>query len=278
MKILSIPGGGVFGMAPLEALARSGVAGKFDLYAGTSIGSAVAALSALDAVNDKSVQLFRSRLPKIFERRIIDRLRPWRTPTHKDGGLNDTLRMILPGSLGEVPKPFVAVAMDMNRRQPKVFSSYGEDDKSRPLWEVCRASCAAQTYFKPWKGYGDGGPMANNPSLVAVIEALRRGVAPLEDIELLHVGTGNDSGDYSPGSTQGWSYLRWALWLIPAMLHGAGDRLHDQACKRLPLKRYVRVDFTRDARWRMNDPGVADLILEQWDAEITRASEIIKEF
>jgi len=57
-----------------------------------------------------------------------------------------------------------------------------EDSRNHEIWEVCRATTAAPTYFKPMmidgNYYSDGGTEANNPT----VEAMR-------EIRLLHPGS-----------------------------------------------------------------------------------------
>ena len=62
------------------------------------------------------------------------------------------------------------------------------------LTDAILASCSAPTYFDPHcvGSYllADGGLWANNPSLVAVIDAKKRLGQKLEDIKVLSIGTG----------------------------------------------------------------------------------------
>ena len=278
MKVLSIDGGGVFGVAPAYMLRHAGDLSKFDFFAGTSIGSIVAARAAMGKVDDELLSMFMARAHRIFKRHWLDRLRPLRTPKFRDRELNAALRDLLPGRFGDLPKPMAVTAIDMNRRKLQVFRTCDGDDASMPLWEVCRASAAAQTYFSSWKGFSDGGPMANNPCMVAVTELRKKHQNGIRQIEVLSLGTGEDRSNHPVGDTDGWSSLRWGAWLIPAMLHGAGNCMHEQFARGLPLKRFERIEFERRPDWEMDDPGLPPSLLEAWAPQIEKGIQTIKEF
>jgi len=278
MKVLTIDGGGLLGVAPAYVLRRAGDLSKFDLFAGTSIGSVLAALAARGQINDDVVKMFTEQGKEIFHRVGRDRIRPWRTPRYRDDNLNRILRGLLPGRMGDMPKPFAATAIDMNRRALKVFSSTSFDDQMWDVWQVCRMSAAAQTYFAPWKGHSDGGPMANNPVMVAVRDAIRYMDNKIEDLEVLSLGTGEDDQDHTVGTTVGWPVWKWAFWLIPALLSGAANRMHTEFARALPLKRFVRLDFEMHSDWAMDDPDTPKQMLNALGPALEAAAKTVREF
>ena len=130
------------------------------------------------------------------------------------------------------------------------------------------ASCSAPTYFDPHiindtYQLVDGGLWANNPSLVAAIDAHYRLKVPLEDIRVLSIGTGKSRAFY-PRSTGNWkdrliySWLGWGLatrWrggkFIDIILNLQSDNAHNTLCLLLdesPLepKRVLRLTFESD--------------------------------
>ena len=73
-------------------------------------------------------------------------------------------------------------------------------DGDIPLVEAILASSAAPTYFDPVQVGGgllaDGGLWANNPSILAVTEAMSKFRRPVEQIHILSVGTGHSVNMY----------------------------------------------------------------------------------
>ena len=80
--------------------------------------------------------------------------------------------------------------------QPRVFkTAHADDDRGhdQAVWKVAAATSAAPSYFAPVRfmeedAHVDGGVWANNPSMIAITEAVRRFKRPLTDIRLLSVG------------------------------------------------------------------------------------------
>ena len=107
-------------------------------------------------------------------------------------------------------------------------------------WEVVRCATAAETYFPSQKGFADGGVFANNPSMVGVAAASKVLGVPIEEIELLSIGTGDRTVGSSSAPS---SVFGWGDWLIGAMLDGASDKMHDYFVRSMPLKKYERIQF-----------------------------------
>lgn len=278
MKILSIDGGGLMGVVPAYVLSRVGDLSKFDMCVGTSIGSIIAARAAYNTVDDAMVNMFLHRGSEIFHRRLIDMVRPWRTPRYDDSGLNTILKEMLPGTLGDMQKPFAATTFSMSHRRLKVFSTLNTDDQTEDLWQVCRMSSAAQTYFAPWKGHSDGGPLANNPCMVAIREVSRHSLAPHEEVELLSLGTGEDGRDHTVDTTVGWPLWSWAAWIIPALLEGAGNTMHTMFARGMKLKRFTRLNFTREPSWKMDNPETPGKALVALHTQMEEMIQVVKAF
>jgi patatin-like phospholipase/acyl hydrolase len=250
-KGLVLDGGGVFGIGQANIVAKANI-DQFDFFVGTSIGAAIAAVLAMKY--DKTVlpEFFHDRMPEIFAGSW------WRShnvfsPRYKDDGLNKALQYLFAGvSLGSVHKPLFATAANLKATSLKVFNSTESSDASWPLWEVIRCSTAAESYFKPWNGYGDGGVFANNPSMVAVAAACKTLNYNIEDIELCSIGTGYVADNKYTNDK--WSLAHWGVWLIKALLSGASSSMHEYFVRSLPIKKYERIEFIRDKKWNMDDP------------------------
>ncbi len=108
-------------------------------------------------------------------------------------------------------KPIGIVATSLDERKVKIFKSsmqtaQGRKESFKPAWgftivDALMASCAATPFFekvnlvKEADGVDfslmDGGFSANNPTLFALIDALRALKVPKEDVRALNVGTGD---------------------------------------------------------------------------------------
>lgn len=136
------------------------------------------------------------------------------------------------------------------------------------------ASCSAPTYFDPHivdEKYQlvDGGLWANNPALVAAIDAKYRLGIPLENIRVLSIGTGKCKVFYERTTTwwkdwfirswQGWGFAtRWQRSkLLELILNLQADNAHNMLCLLLgqnPLSptSVCRLTFESDCRLPMD--------------------------
>ena len=161
------------------------------------------------------------------------------------------------------------------------------------------ASCSAPTYFDPVvvdDKYRliDGGLWANNPSLVAIIDANYRLKIPLKEIRVLSIGTGKSKvfyprsegkfRDYLLRSWQGWGFVtRWQRSkFIDLILNLQSENAHNMLCLLLgesPLnpKQVLRLNFESalplpldSVRKRHDWISKADLIFSHQSTKITQ--------
>jgi hypothetical protein len=94
--------------------------------------------------------------------------------------------------------PTCVSAYEVVSGQTRVFKTKHAPDlywgHDQLVWKVAAATAAAPTYFAPVQftqedAHVDGGIWANNPSMIAITEAVRRFGKELGDIRLLSVGT-----------------------------------------------------------------------------------------
>ncbi|CAH9131414.1 unnamed protein product [Cuscuta epithymum] len=137
----------------------------------------------------------------------------------KDIKLNQTLTNV------------VIPTYDVHRLKPVIFSSFQarkEASKNPKLADVCIATSAAPIYLPPHRfelqssqgiekfNLVDGGVAANNPVLVAILEAAKAyNVRPLpENFRILSLGTGSCTGTQMAevGDPTSWGVVRWLLF------------------------------------------------------------------
>jgi predicted acylesterase/phospholipase RssA len=124
----------------------------------------------------------------------------------------------------------------------------------QPVWKVAAATAAAPTYFAPVQfldedAHVDGGVWANNPSMIAITEAVRRFGRSLDDIRLLSVGTNAPRPtvrSYRAAARMGWP--RWARPAITLLQNGPSQGNHFQALHLLGADHYLRIGDRADSK------------------------------
>lgn len=260
-RILAIDGGGIRGLIPAMVLAdlerrlaaRSGpatLAASFDLIAGTSTGGLIAlglatprgghpAISAAEMV-----EIYRGpEAQRIFARSglrslpLLGRGLDLLGPRYGSGGLRAVLREQLgEARLSEALTEVLVTSYDMNGRETHFFKRWLPEASEVDVVDAALATASAPTYF-PAHGIGeraliDGGVFANDPTIAAIVEGLKRTegepIAP-EDLLVISLGTGQHEIGYGAGEVSRWGPLDWILPkhgeppLIGAMLDGQSD-------------------------------------------------------
>jgi patatin-like phospholipase/acyl hydrolase len=278
MKIFCGDGGGVYGFAMARILEEAMCSDKFDAFIGTSIGSAIAAAHAMGFGGMIGQDFFDNWMPRIFHRSFFRRFNPFLSK-YPDDGLVDALKYVYGGyMLGDAKKPLFITAANIGAKRLKVFSSIDAADSGLPLWKVIRYATAAETYFRPMNGYGDGGVFVNNPSMAGVASAIIELGAQSDEIEILSIGT----GDGSRGNGIPHTFIGWGLWMVGAMLDGASDAMNDYFVRALArgkfVKKYERIQFPAESYWEMDSIDDMKAAEEAWEPDIIRAIKIVKEF
>lgn len=251
-RILSLDGGGIRGLVSCvwlggveDALVQAGKPGllkNFDLLAGSSTGALVACGLAIGLAPQQMAELYRAQRHTIFPG-MAERL--WsRTgrlfsqgvsaPRYDGKGLEKVLKKTFgTTTLGQARKPLLVTSYDTISRTPMVLKSFKPEHADLPMWEVCRASSAAPTYFPahPMTIEGrkramiDGGVVANNPTACAIAEALRKDarVDNAHDLVVLSVGSGERNRPIELKSAQEWGALEWAIPIIDVLFDGSTD-------------------------------------------------------
>ncbi|WP_167956072.1 patatin-like phospholipase family protein [Anaerosporobacter faecicola] len=320
--ILSIDGGGMKGIVSalvlieLEELLKR-YTGKdtvylvdyFDLIAGTSTGSILAALllcpndcnrpkyTAKDALN-----LYLTKGKSMFQTNFLHKITSL-------GGLlgpkykNTAFSAALQSYFGEVKtadllKPCLLTSYDMTTRNSVFFNSLSskkEEDRNFYLASAVLASTAAPTFFPPTctESYGacadclvDGGVFSNNPALCALIESLKlEKTRELKDTLLFSVGNVSSSKTYNYSQVRHWGALRWAFPLLDVLMDASEQTVDYQLKKLYSIlgipNQYLRiVAQVKENVPAMDDtsPGAIDRLLDIGNELVRKKHRELEQF
>lgn len=226
-RILSIDGGGIRGIIPLALLTemetelrrsvgeQASIVDHFDLICGTSTGGIIALSLALGMSAEDILELYQENAEVIFPRK--KRLLPrFFQPEYDYSGLYSLLKekyekLTSDGDtrLGHARTRLCIPTYNTALGQIHIYKTSHHSGLTRdyaiPAHDVAMSTAAAPTFFRPHtfayesladkeqntvSNNVDGGVFANNPSLIAVTEALYGLQIPIENIKLLSLGTG----------------------------------------------------------------------------------------
>ncbi|QFY42527.1 patatin-like phospholipase family protein [Candidatus Methylospira mobilis] len=189
-RILSLDGGGIRGvisariLQEVEKAIREQCNGQslteyFDMIAGTSTGSLIAAAVAVGYSPSTLVDIYQNEGTKIFPYQKLMDPRRWKlllqngpsAPKFSNEGLIGVIQGLEKFKKGgeyiklrdvgrespeqAVPNPILVIpAFDTKYRNTTVFTNYRPSDKKKwyleqPLWKICLSSASAPTFFPP---------------------------------------------------------------------------------------------------------------------------------
>lgn len=268
-KILSIDGGGIRGIIPLEVLVNlenelqqlhgpeARLCDCFDLVCGTSTGGIIAIAVALGIPMRHVQALYDNHAKDIFPskgwRKLINIITKGVFYSRK------TLKSLIektfysenngvPISLDNCNTRVCIPAFDLHSGKMTVYKTKHHKEYVRdyhiPVADIALATSAAPVYFSPYsfeyetidsnikrssKNIVDGGVVANNPSLIGLIEATCCIGKAIHNIQLLSLGTG-----YVPLVNQT-KRIGMSFWLLPfkkfgiyeVMSFGQSENIHN---------------------------------------------------
>ena len=243
-RILSIDGGGIRGIFPAAVLAglerrytggRS-IASYFDLVAGTSTGGILALGLGAGYAAGELLDLYVARGCEVFPPfadNALGRLKGWiRDKKHYAHYLYDraALERLLTDRLGdrlfgELKVRLCIPAFEGRHSEVYLFKTPHHADYRTDRFErmvtVGLATAAAPTYFRPLEHGGytlvDGGVWANNPIMLAVIEALVCFDVSPQHIDVLSLSCGDDPYKVSGSRIRWGGLLHWREIMFAAM-------------------------------------------------------------
>lgn len=276
-SVLSIDGGGMFGLIPLQVLVAaeretgsSDWASKFDLIVGNSAGAIIGTMLANGYSAKEVSALFENESHRIFSRSIWHKFRTLNGffgPKYSWRKGQKVFKEYAPDAMGKSQTKLMTVSYDMFNREPYFFKSWRERNKRTPAYQAVMASAAAPTYFAPRefnnKNLTDGAMVANNPTACAYAEALK--LWPEEEIKIISLGTGEIRKSYSNNWSRNWGLLDWAKRVADVILDGGIDAV-DYQMRLLsvnnPKLSYMRINevFGSDDLGSMDDTSRDNIV------------------
>jgi patatin-like phospholipase/acyl hydrolase len=258
VKVLSIDGGGVYGivsamvLAEIERRIGKRCAAIFDFIAGTSTGGIIALgltkpdktgrhpeYTALDLA-----ELYQTQSKHIFSRTLVHQILALDhliDEKYQSRGVDEVLhsffgQSLLSDSLTEV----LITSYDIERRSPFFFKRHKakkSDGRDYLIREIARATSAAPSYFEPAKCTNidksqtffliDGGVYANHPAMCAYAEV--KALYPdVNQITLVSLGTGGVQRPYRYEDAKGWGTAQWMVPLLDVIFDGVAETVDYQ--------------------------------------------------
>ncbi|MEO1431524.1 MAG: CBASS cGAMP-activated phospholipase [Cyanobacteria bacterium J06632_19] len=323
-RILCLDGGGIRGVMPARILQKveeqlgSPLKDHFDLIAGTSTGSILAAGIAigkspeelLNLYKDKGLQIFPyqnlyspKRLPLILKYGIS-------APKFSDEGLIAVLQEqfgdqkfsdITEDPEGAMDRLKVLIpSYDTQNRNPVVFKSWCHDRwyADVPVWEICLCSASAPTYFpahrieRNGQEYSliDGGVCANNPVSCALAEAIKllrqssnqSAANVIDEIKIISIGTGDPASPIPWEDVRGWGLIQWGLHIADVFMDAPPD-VHRYVAEQIigNQSNYIRLQLPlKESLLNMDDARENNVqaLLKETNAYINQEQERLEKF
>lgn len=298
-KILAIDGGGIRGVFPAYILAciqdklDIDLYDNFDMIAGTSTGSIIASAIAIKKNPNDIVSLYKEKGAEIFGDPVKSCcpkfLKPLLHSKYKNSALQkhlfDEFKEI---TLGEIEKPLLLPATDIGNGCVHVFKSQYDShftrDKNVKLKDAVLASCSAPTFFNPVKVdeylLADGGVWANNPSLAAVLDAIKRLKIPTNNIKILSIGTGHSRSFYGTskkkrwGLGTGWKHQKFIEMLLSLQAQSTENYLKIF----LQSDQWIRLNFESNTDLPLDNVACLNDLISKADKMFSHESKNISNF
>ncbi|MBD2169312.1 patatin-like phospholipase family protein [Calothrix membranacea FACHB-236] len=267
-------------LARIEEITEKPISELFDLIAGTSTGGILAlGLTCLDADNpgkpytaERLINIYKEEGEIIFSRRkFFNKLSLPKTQDFFRSKYTSQKRKELlqkyfsESNMQNALKEVFVTSYDTKSRTPIFFTSdIRKEIKTENYQKICRgckmydaamATSAAPTFFKPHqlsipihkREYTliDGGMLANNPTSLAIVEAMvshnirtnGEERLSLDDILVVSLGTGLQVREYEYEEISQWGIVQWAQPFINMTLNSQSEVVDCQLEQLLSLSR-----------------------------------------
>lgn len=237
-RILSIDGGGICGILPASVLSElerrylqgQSIANHFDMIVGTSTGGIIAlglahgltAATIRDVYTENGGKIFP---PASGVKRLFRWFRQWHRFAYDREALQDELLKIFgTTTFGDARSRLCIPAFEGKHGEPWIFKTPHHPDykldRSERMTTVGLSTSAAPAYFEslPNNGYlmVDGGLWANNPVMIALVDALACFDISRDQIKILSLGCGETSYKVDSNMAKG-GFLQWRKVIKAAM-------------------------------------------------------------
>lgn len=276
-KIVSIDGGGMFGIVPAEVCtALEDELGRplsevFDLIVGTSTGGVLALALALGIPATTARDLYLTRGSDIF-----GKPRPrWRQAIHTkydDDGLKEVLQEELgvQAYMKDCRTRVMVTARNLTRQTNTFIKSW--DHPMLACWMAAQATGSAPTFLPAvelgGEYYVDGGLFGADPAPFAYVEALK--LWPDEELTLLSLGTGETPPTPFNPKDRGKGLLYWGPHIAGEFLDGQADTAEHMMGVLIPpipstmhYSRYYRLNPALTGSKHMDETDTSVLIRAQ---------------
>ena len=257
-QILSLDGGGIKGLFSAAVLAaieddeKINITDHFDLIAGTSTGGIIALGLGLGMRPKEIVEFYVSEGPKIFSKYYGAKwFKQWFLHKFSSVPLENALKKCFQEkTLGDSIKPLVIPSYNMGENDVYLFRTPHSErlrrDYKVPAWKVAMSTSAAPTYFPCCRLVDnirliDGGIWANNPTMVAIVEAVGTMHVSLDSVAVLSIGTSDEIVKNSNWLNKG-GLLVWAKPSVEIIMRGQSIGVNNQAMFLLGKERYERIN------------------------------------
>lgn len=264
-QILTLDGGGIKGLfsaavlAAIEEDLQVNIIDHFDLIAGTSTGGIIALGLGLGFRPRELVQFYLNEGPKIFSKGIgTNWIRQWFFSNYSSRPLENALKNCFKDRLfGDSTKRLVIPSYNLGEDDVYIFrtphASRLKRDYKVPAWKVALATSSAPTFFPCTREVDsarliDGGVWANNPTMVAIVEAVGTLGIPINSISLLNIGTSVAISQRRKRLNNG-GIIAWGLEsaAIDIIMRGQSISANNQAMFLLGSENYERLNPTVSA-------------------------------
>ena len=297
IKILCIEGGGVRGVFPayilscIEDRLNINLFETFDIVAGTSSGSIIASAIATQQSLQPVLDLFRNQSEEMYKK--ASNAIPFSEQIFASAYDSSSLAQVLEKqfentTLGDIRKPLLIPATNITNGTPYIFkSNYAEKfsiNVGVKLSDAILASCAAPSFFDPHKVdpylLADGGVWANNPALVAIIEAQKEFGFKPENIEILTVGTGASNVTYGTSTNRKWGIVNgWGTGkFLELVLSLQSQLVRSYLHHIIPAEQIYDINFETQNGLTSDDHEVIDELVAQAEELFSAQAESILAF
>lgn len=273
-RVLSLDGGGAKGfytlgaLKEIEALVECRLCETFDLIYGTSTGAIIAALLGLGKSVDEVEALYRKHVVTVMARWL---------PSQKTAALEalaaevfgklkfDAFKtdMGIVGTRWNEERPII---FKTNRRQAFLGKATFEPGFGCTIGDAVVGSCSAYPFFK--KKFvttsrdekiqvRDGGFVANNPTLYAIVDATESLGLARKDVRVVSIGV----GEYPPPNLPAWSLRKWVSKLPTVVFLQKTMEISTQSMDQLRKVLFRDVETVR-IHARYTQPEMATDMLE----------------